>query len=165
MRLTGIILAVLFFGCNDHSNMNSEFVKKFGNESFDEFKNTSMFIRSGDRDGGLIIFTYDNKIPPDLNNGAYIVTVDWKKKKIKSTSCHLMKDSTIADRQKLEKLALKLIEYPIDYLSVDSSNNVFISLRMNVRPDLVRFSNLKYKTDKYKEWKQVKDNWYENKEE
>ena len=165
IRLTGALLAVLLLGCNSLSDTNSEFVKKFVNENFDKFKNTSMFIRSGDREGGLIIFTYDDKIQPDLNNGAYIVTVDYKQKKNKSTSCHLMNDSTIMDRQKLEKLALKFIEYSIDYLGVDSVNNVSICLRMNTRPDLVHFSDLKYKTDKYKKWKQVKDNWYENKEE
>lgn len=151
----------MIFSCNRKDDNYKKFVEQYSNENFESFKNTSLFIRSVASNGGKIIFAYDETISSELNNGAYVITIDESKKEIKNTSCHLMKDSLIADRKKLDKLAIKFIEYPVGYLSVDSNSNVLINQKVNESPDLIRFSDLKYKTDKYKEWKQLKDNWYE----
>jgi len=161
--LATVYLATMF-SCNSKEGKYRKFVEQYKDENFEVFKNTSMFIRSAASDGGKIIFAYDEPISSTLNNGAYVITIDDTRKKIKNTSCHLMKDSTVVDKEKLERLVIKFIEYPISYLGVDSSNNVFINLKVNESPDLIRFSDLKYKTEKYKNWKRVKENWYENKE-
>lgn len=155
---------VTMFSCNSKQGKYEKFVEQYNDENFEAFKNTSMFIRSSASNGGEIIFAYDEPISSTLNNGAYVITIDEIKKEIKNTSCHLMKDSTIVDKKKLEMLAIKFIEYPICYLGVDSSNNVFINLKANESPDLIHFADLKYKTEKYKNWKQVRENWYEKKE-
>lgn len=157
-----MFLAIVFIGCNTMDN--KKFVEIYGNSDFSAFKNTSMFIRDNDIiNGDEIIFAYDGAIPSSLNNGAYVITMDNKKEVIRKTSCHLMKDSTIADKKKLERLALQFIKYPIGNLSVDSNNNVLISLRANTSTDLIRFSDTKYKHPKYDTWVQIKDNWYKNK--
>lgn len=161
IRITGAILTILFCGCFSQKNMSSDFIKKYGGENFAEFNNTSIFVRSSINDSDEIIFAYDDKLDPKLNNGAYVITLNRVQKKIKNASCHLMKDSTIVNKEKLEKLALKFIEYQIGYLSVDSSSNVLINIRANKSPNLIRFSDMKYKTEKYKDWKLIKDNWYE----
>ncbi len=159
-----IFLALFYLttllSCNREDEKYVKFVEQYKDENFEAFKNTSMFARSEDHDGGDIIFAYEEPISSSLNNGAYVITIDNIKKEIKSTSCHLMKDSTIVDRKKLERLAIKFIEYPIGYLSVDSNNNVLINLRLNASPNLIRFSDLIYKTEKFREWKKVVDYWY-----
>ena len=156
-----ILNLTTMFSCNRKDDSYKKFVEQYKDENFELFKNTSLFIRSIASNGSEIVFAYDETISPDLNNGAYVITIDEIKKEIKNTSCHLMKDSLIVDRKRLDKLAIKFIEYPIGYLSVDSSSNVLINLNANKSPNLIRFSDLKYKTEKYKEWKQIKDNWYE----
>jgi hypothetical protein len=163
-----LFLAIFYlatmFSCSRKEDKYKKFVEQYKDENFEVFKNTSMFIRGAASDGGEIVFAYDEPISSTLNNGAYVITIDDTRKKIKNTSCHLMKDSTVVDKKKLERLVIKFIEYPISYLGVDSSNNVFINLKINESPDLIRFSDLKYKTEKYKNWKQIKGNWYEKKE-
>lgn len=162
-QLTMLILIVSsFLGCTAPMS-NKDFVEKCNLENFEVFKNTSMFIRSGAHDGGIIVFAYDETIPPSLDNGAYVIHVNDKEKRIISASCHLMKDSTIVDKKRLQQLVLKFIEYPIGYLDVDSNNNVLINLRANTSPNLVRFSDKKYKEKEavYRNWKPIKDNWYE----
>lgn len=150
---------VTIFSCNRKDD-NYKLIEQYKNENFESFKNTTLFIRSAASNGGEIIFAYDETIPPELNNGAYVITIDKTKREIKNASCHLMKDSTIADRKRLESLALKFIDYPIGYLSVDSNNNVLINLNANESPDLIRFADMKYKVEKFKNWKQLDGNWY-----
>lgn len=158
-QVTAIILLINAISCQTFDN--GQFLDKFSNENFDPFKSTSFFIRGSDNSSGRILFAYDEQISPDLNNGAYVITIDPKTKIVKKTSCDLMKDSTIVNKEKLQALAKKFLDYPIGYLSVDLNGNVFISLKPNSAPDLIRFSNLQYKTNKYADWKNIKDYWYE----
>lgn len=161
LQVTIIILAAgSFMSCKNYVD-NKKFAEKFNHEHFEIFKNSSMFIRSSDENGEEVIFAYDETIADSLDNGAYVITVDKRSKQIKNKSCQLMKDSTIVDKGRLEKLVLKFTEYPVGYLGVDSGNNVFIGLRSNTSPDLVRLSDTKYQFNPYEKWERIKDNWYE----
>lgn len=163
MRLLTIFFLQLFtLSCNSSMDKNKDFVDKYNNENFNDFINTAIHFRSSDNQGGLIIFANDNK-QPDLNNGVYIITIDKEKETIKKTDCTLLKDSSIIDKRRLENLALKFLKYPINFLSVDKHSNVLINLKANERPNLIRFADIKYKTNEYKDWVLIKDNWYQMK--
>lgn len=154
------VIALLSFllvipGCKESNKM---FVEKYDDEDFEKYINTTIFFRSGDNDGGIILFAYDGR---DKNNGAYIITIDKSNKIIKKTDTKLIKNSTLVDTARLKELSLDFLKYPINLLSVDSNYNVLINLKNNERPNLIRFSDIKFKNGKYKSWKHIKDNWYE----
>ena len=143
---------------------NIEFVDKYNNENFDAFINTGFLIRSGDRKGNLQIFV-NTDFKNASNNGPYVITIEKETGVIKNTSCHLMKDSSSFDREAIHKLTLKFLEYKVYSLAVDENKNIYVRLREAERPTLVRFSDAKYITEEYrKDWKQIKSNWYEKKE-
>ena len=156
------ILFILLIACSSKSDINKKFVLKYGKENFDEFRNTAFLIRSSDYNGGIIIFAYDYRLNPNSDTiRPYIITVDEKSSQIKNISCHLMKDSTKVDRKGLEKLEFRFRKYPIQSLYVDSNNNVLINLKYGDRPNLIKFSELKFKSNRYDGWEQIKDNWYQ----
>lgn len=164
--MSSIILILLLMGCNSKAETNRKFVMYYEKENFDEFKNSSFLIRSGDNSGGIIIFAYDYGLYTDTVNNPnvhpYIITIDRRSLQIKRTSCHLMNsDSTEINKEKLEKLSQRFLKYNINSLKVDSNKNVIISLRYDERPNLIRFSNLKFKSSRYDSWEHVKDNWYQ----
>lgn len=60
------------------------------------------------------------------------------------------------------KLALKFERYNIAHIDIGENNNVNIkTLPFEGVPNLIRFSDLKHKTLKYKQWKYIAGNWYE----
>ena len=74
-----------------------------------------------------------------------------------------MKDSINIDRNALDQLAMEFLKYHVHLLKVDKTGNVYVSLRTNERPTLIRFSDEKYITEIYKnDWKKIKDNWFES---
>jgi hypothetical protein len=70
-------------------------------------------------------------------------------------------DTANINKKLLNNLAIDFLSYNVESLKVDSNQNVFIGLISREKPDLVRFSNEKYKTIYYNDgWVKVKGNWY-----
>lgn len=157
-----ILVAHALVSCdNEVKSYNIEFIKKHGTETFGDFINTGIAVRNFDANGNIILFIGD--LQNTNINGPYIVKIDTIRDIIIETSCKLLKDSSLVDKEKFNDLALKFMSYDINYLKVDTNNNVFINVMYNERPSLIRFSNLKYKTGIYKEdWKLISSNWYED---
>jgi hypothetical protein len=140
---------------------NKRFVEKHYNDNFNAFINTGFLIRSEDGEGNLIIFI-STDLKNALNKGPYVVTVEKETGVIKKTSTHLMSDSNDFNREALHKLLPLFLTYKIYSIAVDSNQNVYVRVMKADKPTLVRFSNKKYITEQYKDWKRVKGNWYEN---
>jgi hypothetical protein len=147
--------------CSVQERANKAFIEKYEKENFDAFINTSVFVRSKDKDGDIMVFVGD--LEKEECGAPFIVTVYQESKKVKSTSRHLLKDTCEVDEERMIKLALKYREYGIGFLKVYENRNAFFNVVEAERPTLIRFSDMKYKTEEYKDWKQVKGNWYEKK--
>lgn len=163
---TSVILLSMNNCGNSQEKTNKAFIEKYGNENFYDFINRSFFVRGFDEDGDPIILVYDEtqkRRPCDL---AFGVTVNNKTNTVKNIKKSFIPDSCKIDEKKSCDLALKFNEYNINRLSVDSNKNVFISVMAGENASrLVRFSDAKYITAEYKKnWKQIKGNWYEKKE-
>jgi hypothetical protein len=151
-------LIIALAGCNRYLD-NAEFVEKYENENFDEFKNTCIYFRSGNVDGtgGIYFASYYT-----ADNGIYIIDINRRTNTVISTSTNLLrKRISKTDLKKLKKLTLKFITYPMPLMTVDSNGNVYISMMPNSPSGLARFSDLKYKTKKYNSWTHIKGNWYQ----
>jgi hypothetical protein len=159
LLMFGALACFILQGCM--VSLSQKFVSKYGNEKFDEFTNKGIAVRGHDSRNVLLLFVSDD-LENAENKGPYIVGIDKNSTLIKKTDLHLMTDTSNVDTSILNKLALKFMEYHVQKLSVDKKGNVYIGLRSNERPDLIYFSDLKYKTDMYKQWKHIKDNWYES---
>lgn len=146
----------------DMEKYNAEFVNKYENENFDAFVNTGFLIRSN-REGSLVIYI-STDFKNAANKGPYVVTVEKETGVIKKTSTDLISDSVSFDKEAMHKLLPEFLKYKVYSLSVDENRNVYVRLREADKPTLIRFSDMKYKTEQYKDWEQIKSNWYENKE-
>lgn len=159
---TSVILVSMNSCFNSKGNGNKEFVEKYENENFGAFINKSFFVRGGDEDGDPIILVYDltkKARPCDLFLG---ITVNNKTRTIKKINKSMLPDSCNIDEKTSCDLALKFNDYNINRLKVDENKNVYVSVIFKEGADyLIRFSDMKYKTEQYKDWKQVKGNWYE----
>lgn len=147
--------------CNNLNSQNSKFIEIYENENFDSFVNKGILIRNFDKDNDPVIYVCTD-LQNAFNNGPYIVVIDRKTERIKSSSTNLMSDSSNLDKLAMNKLALKFLKYKIRLLKVDRFKNVFINIFKSEEPTLVRFSNLKYKTGQYKTgWIKINKYWYE----
>jgi len=157
-----IFTALTMNSCFSQRNSNKDFVNKYFNENFENFKNKGVVIRGYDNERNPMLFI-SSDLEKASENGPYIVTIDSKTSTIKKTSCHLMKDSINTDRNALDQLAMEFLKYHVHLLKVDKAGNVYVSLRTNERPTLIRFSDEKYITETYKnDWEKIKDNWFES---
>lgn len=156
-----IFTALTMNSCFSQRNSNKNFINKYLNENFDNFKNKGVVIRGYDEERNPMLFI-SSDLENASENGPYIVIIDGKTSTIKKASCHLMKDSISINRNSLNQLAIEFLKYRVRLLRVDKAGNVYVSLQSNERPTLIRFSDEKYITELYREgWKRIKDNWYE----
>jgi hypothetical protein len=147
----------------DNGAFNAQFVKKYGHDSFAEFAGYSLTLRSYDGNGNAIILVYNN-----ADTGGcqfpYRVIINRKSHEVKSSNRDWVDSNRVCliDTARMVTLALKFEQYNIAHIDIDENNNVNIkTLLFEGAPNLMRFSDLKYKTLKYKEWKHVAENWYE----
>lgn len=158
-----LIVCMLFFSnCNnnDYHERNLRFIQKYENENFDIFINTGFLIRGRDQKGNYQIFvTVDSEKADTV--GPYIITFDGQTKSILNSSSELMKESVDFDKDIINSLIPVFFKYNIFSLEVDKEKNVFIRVRSADKPTLIRFSDLKYKTQKYSKFKKLKGNWFE----
>jgi len=141
------------------TNDARDFVNKHHNDDFNQFANTGFILRTFD-EGNPVVFVSTN-LANAYNQGPYIITVDAKDKSIIKENKTLMgHDSSFVNRDEIMGLTNKFLNYEIRWLSVDTIGNVFIGLSNIEKPDLIRFSNLRYKTEEYSDWKHIQDMWY-----
>lgn len=161
-----IVLFVSFFimgSCLIDYSSNEEFVRKYKDENFDKFINTSFLIRSLDKDGDLVIFV-NLDFQNASNQGPYILTIEKETGKVKSTSTKLMKDSINVNEKTVQALALEFLRYDIYSLAVDEGKNVYLRLEQAERPTLIRFSDPKsMNKEERRNWRRIEGNWYEKK--
>lgn len=162
-----VTMFLLLSGCSmDGKSGNMKFVVQYESENFDDFANRSFFVRDFDREGNPIVLVLDDRLNNQRPCGLSIgFIVDKKAKTIKDVKKSMIPDSCNIDIKTSGELAVRFIEYDINRLAVDSNKNVRVIVKFKERdPDqLIRFSDLKYKTEEYKDWQQVKGNWYEKK--
>ena len=161
--ILAILLLVFCQSCyKTEHKLNIEFVEKYGKDDFSIFKNKSLFVRGFDNNNGTIIFISDRKQEKKCS-APYVIIIDNKTKKIKSTSRNLLESTCVIDSVLFQKLSLLFYEYNINYLSVDSNSNVSIKpLFFEGKSNLIKFSNTQNLTTK--EYKNIKNQWYEKTE-
>ncbi|MBS0030027.1 hypothetical protein ACTJJ0_21310 [Chitinophaga sp. 22321] len=154
-------IAILFLAlCSCGTRRQEQFVDKYADADFTAFINKCVYFRGRDKEQLLILFV-DNDLSEEKNDGPFIVYVDEDSKKVVKTSTVLMKDTININKTSLERLAIHFLSYHVRSLKVDTNGNVFIGLLNEEKPDLIRFSDEKYRTGFYKEgWSKVKGNWY-----
>jgi len=103
------IALLSLISCFGSHDINKEFVKKYKDENFDAFINTSFLIRSIDKKGNLIIFV-STDLENAYNEGPYVVTAEKETGLIIDTSFQLMKDSIDFNKEAIHNLVLKFLE-------------------------------------------------------
>lgn len=160
------ILTIFFstlFCCKENNNKrNKEFVEKYKKNDFSIFKEKIIFVR-GFNQGNPIIYIYDeshNKRCKGFISYCYSREVD----SILEIKPFFFSDSCDINFERFPKKTIKeFLKYDINCIEVDSNDNVFVKVMFFEGPaNLIRFSNKKYITNKYKkEWKNINGSWYE----
>lgn len=155
------LLLSLFQNCsfNKKATHNEDFIRKYGTDNFDVFKNKSLFVRGFD-EGNPIVFIHDYTATQEPC-GFVSMTISAQTKELLAVKEVPQKDSCVLhfDEAACYKMALAFLAYDINYLSVDEDSNVFIKVMFEeTPPDLIRFANLKDISDT--KFMQIKDNWY-----
>lgn len=166
LRYIYFVSTILFVNSCTIDRSEEIFLQNFGNENFTSFANHSLFVRGYDEDKDPIVLVYDNSKrirPCDLSYG---VIINRKTKAIKSINRSHLPDSCGINEKLSKDLAVKFLEYNINYLRVDSAMNVFVDVLFKEGPPiLVRFSDADKIPTKYQSWKHIEGNWYENSQE
>lgn len=157
-----LFILSLFQQCSSAQDMSNEnFIDKYGNENYSNFKNKSLFVRDFEN-GNPIIFIYDyskEKKPC----GFISMTISSKTKElIKVKEVPQRDNCTLAfNKEEYYKLALKFLEYNINSLDVDTNLNVSVKIKFyEGLPNLIRYSDVKYISDTDNIIK-IKGNWYQ----
>jgi len=153
---------ILIASCSNDDDAIRTFVSSYQDEDFTTFTNSYVHIRGRDSNGDLIIFA-GSDIEGECKS-PLVITIDEGTKEIISTNNHLNlnEGNCKADEEKMNKLALEFLEYKVGFIHVDKNNNAFFILNGEDRPNLVRFSNIKYKTSDFKDWRSIGKNWYQS---
>lgn len=155
-----LLIMLLLCSCFGRYESEKDFIKKYGNENFDIFINTSFLIRGTDEEGDPIIFANMN-FKNAYYEGPYIMTIEKETGSIKNSSFKLMNDSLNFNKKGAHDLALRFLKYRIYSIAVDENRNVYIRLKYGERPALVRFSDSDFISEEYeKQWKNLGGNWY-----
>lgn len=163
MRLILLLSTFCFLGCAS-KNKNEAFLINYGMNNFEEFKNHSVFIRSWEERGRNACIMVINDMDTGVCRLPYTLILEVSTHKIVEIRNDEDKHNVICkiDTVKARELASKLLDYKATSIKVDSNNNVFVSLTNEERPiELIRSSDNKLVKDKYKNYKLIKDNWYE----
>lgn len=161
IAITLLLLLGLFQSCSFHKKAtpNEDFIRKYGTDNFEAFKNKSFFVRGFD-EGNPIVFINDYAAT-QKPCGFVSMTIAAQTKELLTVKQIPKHDSCVLafDKAVYHKLALAFLAYNINYLSVDEDLNVFIKVLFEESPpDLVRFDKLNNISDT--KFRQIKDNWY-----
>ncbi|MES2381767.1 MAG: hypothetical protein V4538_12040 [Bacteroidota bacterium] len=159
--ITCFLLLSLFQNCssNKEATPNEDFIRKYGTDNYDVFKNKSFSVRGFD-EGNPIVFIRDYAATQQPC-GLVSMTISSQTKELLAVKEVPQKDSCVLsfDKAAYYNLAIAFLKYDINYLSVDSDLNVFIkTLFVETPPDLVQFASPKNIADT--KFVQIKDNWY-----
>jgi hypothetical protein len=156
-----IIITIFFsFFFNKKNTKNRQFVEKYFNEDFSKFRNKTITIRGYENQDNVIIFIYEND-----NNSGFIRIIAKKEGNIilKQDVINQRNNCDLDTNYKNDFLIKHFLEYEINFINIDSNDNVFVKTTFfEGKPDLIRFSDKKYITEEYKKnWINITENWYE----
>jgi hypothetical protein len=138
-----IVVACLlssFHSCTTLERDEKRFIESYGSADFTAYKNKCVFIRGNSRGGEPIIFVSDIN---DSLNGPVVLTYDKAQKKIIHFGTQLRRVAKFIDTLQITSLAEKFMTYSIGFIKVDSMDNVYIGMKPNERPSILRPFNLK----------------------
>ena len=155
-------LAFLLAGCNGVATKEQAFLRKFSQEDFNEFKNTSFFWRGRDEDSMMLVLA-----EPRLDSTCSPITfisVDVKTRRINRVrrTFELPCKSGLSKPQ-IERLATKVIGYSVRSVNVDDRGNVTIGFQPSnfTSDDLVKVVDKRsFSSSFWKEYAPVRDSWY-----
>lgn len=165
-----ILLSVFCFNSciSPNRDVAQDFIKKYGDSDFNEFKNYSVFVRSYEERGKnvCVMVMHDNDTGYCTLHLAFIIqksTLNIIETKINETENQQCKLDTVVAR----KLAIELLKMKIHAIGIDSNDNVFVNVKFNEEQtaELIKFSDEKFITGTYKKnYRPVGGNWYERTE-
>lgn len=161
------LFSLLILSCETESKKsgaNTAFVKKHGHENFQKFKGFFISLRSYDWDGDPIVLIFKNPIDTGYCRFPYRVIVNHKSHEVKSADRNWLDSNSACaiDTSLMIQQALEFVQYNITHIDIDEKNNINIKTQFfEGLPNLIHFSDMKYKTEKYKEWEHISGNWYE----
>jgi len=134
------------------------FVKNYGNESFSEFRNFSLTLRGVDNSGNKIVLVYDT-----LDCGFLRVLVDKNSLDTISTAFIKTKENCMTNMADFDLSVIrKFLNFHINYLRVDSTNNVFVKVQNSEgTPNLMQVNDTTLLSNiDMSNWEIIQDNWY-----
>lgn len=165
-----ILIAALYLNscASQDRSLTQEFISKYGNSDFMEFKNYDVFVRSYEERGKNACVMIMSSKDTGVCGLPYTLIIEKQSFRILETrkndregqQCKL--DTVIA-----KKLAVELLKMNINGIGVDSNNNVFVNIKFSdeIGAELIKFSDEKFIADVHKKnYKPVEGNWYERKE-
>jgi len=159
MKFLLIALSFIFVGCGSLEQAKRAFVKKYNHENFDDFRGTSLFLRTSDRNGKYLIYFW--RAPQER---PYILKVGIADSSIAEIDYSWIEDSSRIDKDTTDRLVKKFLRYKIVGLAVDSSKNVSVNFDADYHNNIVRISDQRYFERSPKSWwSNITDNWYEDK--
>lgn len=138
---------------------NLRFIERFGKDNFDQFVGKTFFVRTFDHDGSPVVLVF-----PENSRGHYRITIDkTTKQKRYLYAFNSAPPLSLVEEESIIKLTLAFLQYKVCHLQVDSNLNVEVGTIMEERfpHRLKRFSDIKFKTEKYGSYVHIIDNWYE----
>jgi|CXWL01.1.fsa_nt_gi hypothetical protein len=130
-----------FHSCTTIERDEKKFIKNYGSADFTIYKNKCVFIRGKSRGGEPIIFVSDIN---DSLNGPIVLTYDKAQKKIVNFGTQLRRASKLIDTLQIKNLAEDFMKYSIGFIKVDSMDNVYIGMRPNDGPSILRPFNFNF---------------------
>jgi hypothetical protein len=153
-------ISLTIYSCYNDQEINKTFVEKYENENFEDFTCKGVSIRGGNNQQGVVVLV-SNSYEKVGCRAPVGVILNRETGAFKSLNRDLLGDECEIDEKEMINLALKFIEYKVAVLAVDSNKNVLINISEAEAPNLIRFSDMKYKTQKFRRWKKIKGSWYE----
>lgn len=161
-----ILLSVFCFNSCVFQNRDvaQDFIKKYGDSDFNEFKNYDVFVRSYEEHGKNACIMIMDKRDTGVCGLPYTLIIEKQSFRILETrkndrEGHQCKLDTVVAK----KLAVELLKMNINGIGVDSNNNVFVNIKFSdeIGAELIRFSDEKFIADVHKKnYKTVGNNWY-----
>jgi len=162
-------LAASLLGCNFNPSRRQEFLQKFANDDFIGFKHITIFSRGSNKDGDAILVLTESRLDStcsDLTPLTFI-RVNKETQRVKS-----LKNNFTApclnrlSEARIRQLATKFVRYRVQAITVNSYDNVFITLQPFVSEpaELVRITNRKpLKSYFWQDYVPIKGSWYKRK--
>ncbi|PZP49947.1 MAG: hypothetical protein DI598_06700 [Pseudopedobacter saltans] len=169
----GLMLILLFASCNKKRRECEKFVEKNLDNSFMEFKNLAIGIRSYNRKNFLnpfitedyiavlITFFDSSYIDSTRKNIGYRLNLNMETGKVLNDNYEsINKYLPLSKKEKLDSVASCFFKYSIAYIAYLPSNDLLVALQEQEHSDLIRTKNVSRYEKKHK-LSHIKQDWYQ----